>query len=178
MDERLAALNMTSADIDWIVFSHMDFDHTSGLEHLREAKHVMASEKELADSKRYFYRYVQKNWAFAKVETFPFENTGIGPVGQSLDFFGDGSVIFVNTPGHTHGLITTLVRNGEQYAALAGDTFYTAENLKRHIIPGFTVDKRLAQQSLDYMIELSKDQNCVALLANHDPAVWEQTIEL
>lgn len=178
IDRKLAADGFSVSNIDYIIFSHMDFDHTSGLELLRGAKHVMASDLEYADSKKYFYRYVKKNWAFAHIEIFSFEDSGIGPVGKSFDLFDDGSVVFVNTPGHTHGLITTLVRGREHYAAIAGDTFYTQKNLKEHIIPGFTVDKTLANKSLDYMIELASDENCIALLANHDFSIEEQIIEI
>lgn len=179
VDEKLAALGLSDQDIDCIVFSHMDFDHTSGLEHLRRAKRILASQEEYADSGKYFFRYVKSNWAFANVEPFAFAKTGVGPVGKSFDLFGDGSVVFVNTPGHTHGLVTTLVTGADgKYAAIAGDTFYTQENLRRHIIPGFTVSRTLAEKSLDYMLALSADPNCVALLANHDPEVMEQIITL
>ncbi|MCH3973189.1 MAG: N-acyl homoserine lactonase family protein [Oscillospiraceae bacterium] len=178
IDKKLEALGMTAADLSYIVFSHMDFDHTSGLELLKGAKHVMASAEEYADSKRYFFRYVKSNWSFAKIEPFVFQKTGIGPVGKSYDLFGDGSVVFVNTPGHTHGLVTTLVQSGGKYAAIAGDTFYTQKNLREHIIPGFTVDRALAEKSLDYMLALAADPNCIGLFANHDPEVKEQVISL
>lgn len=179
VDEKLAALGLRDADIGCIVFSHMDFDHTSGLEHLRRAKRVMASEEEYADSGKYFFRYVKSSWDFMPIETFSFAETGIGPVGKSFDLFGDGSVVLVNTPGHTHGLVTTLVTGADgHYAAIAGDTFYTQENLKQHIIPGFTVNRALAEKSLDYMLTLAADPNCTALLASHDPERKEQIITL
>lgn len=95
----LERLGLQALDLDYIFFSHMDFDHTSGLRLVKDAKHIMAEEEEIADSKRYFYCYVKTNWDFADVQPFLYEDTGIGPVGKSYDVFGDGSVVLVNTPG-------------------------------------------------------------------------------
>jgi N-acyl homoserine lactone hydrolase len=177
-DCRLAALGLAPSDLDYIVFSHMDFDHTSGLENLQGARHVIASEEEYADARRNPFRYDRSTWSFADIETFRFSQTGIGPVGKSCDLLGDGSILLVSTPGHSHGLVTTLVRSGFRYVALAGDTFYTQRNLLEHRIPGFTVDRRLAEYSLDYMYCLKDDPDCIGLFANHDPSVKAQIIEL
>ena len=43
-------------------------------------------------------------WDGINFETFNFEDTGIGPVGKSYDFFGDGSIELINIPRHTSGL--------------------------------------------------------------------------
>lgn len=178
VDHRLAELGLSPEDIDCILFSHMDFDHTSGLRLVRDAKRIMAAKEEIADSKKYFFRYVKANWSFAKVEPFEYEDTGIGPVGRSHDVFRDGSVVLVNTPGHTHGLFSAVIHNGGKYVVLAGDSAYTQKSVREKIIPGFTVDKKLAEKSLEWICRCAKDENCLLVAANHDPAIREQTIEL
>lgn len=178
IDCKLSVLGLTPADIDCVFFSHMDFDHTSGLRLVREAKRIMASEEELADSKKYFFRYVKTNWNFANVEPFHYEKTGIGPVGKSYDVFRDGSVILVNTPGHTHGLFSVKLSARGRYVVLAGDAAYTGESLERRVIPGFTVDMDAARQSLGWLCQCAQDPNCLLVAANHDPAIQEQTLEL
>ena len=178
IDCKLAKLGLTDRDIDYIFFSHMDFDHTSGLRLVQNAKHIMASEEEIKDSKKYFFRYVKTNWDFSNIKGFHYDNTGIGPVGKSFDVFGDGSVVLVNTPGHTNGLFTAIIKNDSHYVALAGDTVYTQKSWEDKIIPGFTVNKKLAQKSLHWICSLVEDPNCIAVLANHDPKIKEQIIEL
>ena len=178
VDYHLAELGLCPADLDCIFFSHMDFDHTSGLRLVKGAKRIMASKEEIADSKKYFLRYVKPNWSFAKVEPFVYENTGIGPVGRSYDVFHDGSVVLVNTPGHTHGLFSVVIQNGEKYIVLAGDTIYTQRSIQEKRIPGFTVDKRLAEKSLEWICQCAADENCLLVAANHDPAIGEQVVEL
>ena len=156
----------------------MDFDHTSGLCLVREAKRIMAAREELEDSRKYFFRYVKTNWNFANVEPFEYENTGIGPVGRSYDVFGDGSVVLVNTPGHTHGMFSAVVSGGGKYVVLAGDSVYTQRSIREKLIPGFTVNAKLAEKSLEWVCQCAADENCLLAAANHDPEVEEQTIEL
>ena len=178
IDCKLKSLGLSPRDLDCVFFSHMDFDHTSGLRLVKDAKRIMAAKEEIEDANKYFFRYVKSNWDFAKVEPFYYESTGIGPVGKSYDVFGDESVLLVNTPGHTHGLFTVIVKNNEQYIALAGDAIYTGKSIREKLIPGFTVDKALARKSLAWLCEIIQDPNCLGVFANHDPVVQEQTIKL
>lgn len=174
----LKALGIKPADIDYIFFSHMDFDHTSGLRLVRDAKHIMAAKEEIADSKKYFFRYVKANWSFADVQPFEYSKTGIGPVGRSYDVFGDGTVLLVNTPGHSHGLFSAKITGKEKYVLLAGDAVYTQKSIEEKIIPGFTVDAGLAKKSVDYVCECATDPKCLLVAANHDPTITPQTIKL
>ena len=178
VDCKLNKLGLTAKDIDYIFFSHMDFDHTSGLRLVKDAKHIMASEEEIKDSQKYFFRYVKSNWEFTNIEAFCYQETGIGPVGKSYDVFGDGTVVLVNTPGHSHGLFTAIIKHDNKFVALAGDTIYTQKSIEEKLIPGFTVDKRLAKQSLEWICSLTKDKECIGVLANHDPEIREQIIDL
>ena len=178
VDDKLSEHNLRAQDLDYVFFSHMDFDHTSGLCLVREAKRIMAAREELEDSRKYFFRYVKTNWNFANVEPFEYENTGIGPVGRSYDVFGDGSVVLVNTPGHTHGMFSAVVSGGGKYVVLAGDSVYTQRSIREKLIPGFTVNAKLAEKSLEWVCQCAADENCLLAAANHDPEVEEQTIEL
>ena len=178
IDCKLRRLGLVANDLDYVFFSHMDFDHTSGLRLVKDAKQIMAAKEEIKDSNKYFFRYVKSTWDFATIEPFQYENTGIGPVGKSYDVFGDGSILLVNTPGHSHGLFTAIIKNTESTIALAGDAIYTRRSIKEHLIPGFTVDKKLARKSLTWICELAEEKNCLGVFANHDPEIEEQVIEL
>lgn len=178
IDCKLQNLGFTPSDIDYVFFSHMDFDHTSGLRLVKDAKRIMAAKEEIADSKKYFFRYVKSNWSFANVQPFEYTQTNIGPVGKSFDVFGDGSIVLVSTPGHSHGLFSVKITRSDKYVLLAGDAVYTQKSIQERIIPGFTVDRALAAKSVDYICECYADPNCLLVAANHDPAIEEQIIEL
>lgn len=65
IDCKLKKIGVAPSDIDYIFLSHMDFDHTSGLRLVMEAKHIKAAKEEIADSRKYFYRYVKSTWDFS-----------------------------------------------------------------------------------------------------------------
>lgn len=178
VDCRLADLGLSPSDIDYVFFSHMDFDHTSGLRLVKDSRRIMAAQEEIDDSRKYFFRYVKTNWNFAHVEAFSYENTGIGPVGKSYDVFQDGTIVLVNTPGHTHGMFSARIQKNGKYVILAGDSVYTQKSIADKIIPGFTVSKKLAQKSVEWICRCAEDENCLLVAANHDPAIREQTIVL
>mgnify|MGYP006373336073 FL=1 len=179
VDCKLKKVGIAPTDIDYIFFSHMDFDHTSGLRLVQDAKHIMAAREEIADSRKYFFRYVKSTWKFTRIEPFDYVQTGIGPVEKSYDVFGDGSILLINTPGHSHGLFSAKITgDGGSYVVLAGDTAYTQKSFRERIIPGFTVDTKLAKKSLAWVCDCAADPHCRLVATNHDPSVKEQVIEL
>ncbi|MGN1052602.1 MAG: N-acyl homoserine lactonase family protein [Candidatus Scatosoma sp.] len=178
VDKKLADLGFAASDLDYVVFSHLDFDHTSGLELVQDAKCIMASDAEIKDADKYFFRYVKNNWNFANISVFSFEDTGIGPVGKSYDLFNDGTLLLVNTPGHSHGHTSAVVKNDENFIVIAGDCAYTHASWQEMRLPGFTVNKKLAEKSLEWIKETAQNEKCVAVLANHDFEIKEQTITI
>ncbi|MEA4911000.1 MAG: N-acyl homoserine lactonase family protein [Oscillospiraceae bacterium] len=179
VDSKLKAMQILPEDIDGVYFSHMDFDHTSGIPLVNGAKRFFAAREELSDANRYFFRYVKSCWRGVNVESFDYGNSGVGPVGSSYDVFGDGSVLLVNTPGHSHGHFSVKVTSADgKYVILAGDGVYTQKSIRERIIPGFTVDTALAKKSVDWICECAADENCLLVAPNHDPDIPEQTIEL
>lgn len=160
-------------------FSHLDFDHTSGIPLISGAKRFCAAKAEVEDSKRYFFRYVKENWKNVSMETFEFQDSSVGPVHQSYDVFGDDSVLLVSTPGHTHGHFSVKItgKNGK-YIILAGDSVYTQQSIKKRIIPGFTVNQTMAGKSVDWICECAINEKCLLIAPNHDPEIIEQTLEV
>jgi len=179
VDSKLQSLQVHPEDIDCVYFSHMDFDHISGIPLVKGAKRFSTAREELSDANRYFFRYVKANWQSVKVESFDYENSAIGPVGKSYDVFDDGSVLLVNTPGHSHGHFSVKVTGTDgRYVILAGDSVYTQRSIKEHIIPGFTVDKSLAKKSVEWICKCAADEKCLLVAPNHDTETPEQTIKL
>lgn len=178
IDSKLAALGLKAADIDRLFISHMDFDHTSGLRLVKDAKDIRTSEEEWRACSRPSLRYVDTWTGICEVKTFAYEHTGLGPVGRSYDVFGDGSLQLVHTPGHSRGLFSALIRGRDSYIVLGNDAAYLPESFSEHIIPGFCVDKNLANRSLDWLIERKNDSACLGVFVNHDPNIKEQMLEV
>jgi N-acyl homoserine lactone hydrolase len=98
-------LGLKDSDIDAVYFSHLDFDHTSGICLVKNAKAFYASSEEIADARKNRIRYVDTWTGIVDIKPFEYENSGIGPVGKSFDVFGDGTVILVNIPGIVMGFL-------------------------------------------------------------------------
>lgn len=137
----------------------------------------MTSKEEYEEAKREKLRYAPNSLKGIDFKIFEFKD-GIGPVKKSYDLFNDGTVILIKTPGHSLGHTSIMVKVNEKYIIIAGDAAYTNDSLTKRIIPGLTANKKLAYQSIDYLIESEKDPNCLGVFANHNPCVGEISLFL
>ena len=81
-----------------------------------------------------------------------------------VDFWGDGSLLVLHTPGHTPGSISLLARTTEGGMLFTGDTSHTLWGWERGIEPGsFTLDHGENARSLARLRELADA---------HDLTVW------
>ncbi|MGA9524890.1 MAG: MBL fold metallo-hydrolase [Myxococcaceae bacterium] len=118
--------------VQWIVLSHLHWDHASGLPDfpgvpvwVPESERAAAASGEPPAFLSSQYRGV-KDW-----RTVRFEHGPILGFPRSQDVFGDGSVVLVplagHTPGHT-GMLLTLA-DGSRYL-FTGDVTWTAEGVR------------------------------------------------
>jgi glyoxylase-like metal-dependent hydrolase (beta-lactamase superfamily II) len=178
IDEQLAKMNIKISDIDYVILSHLHTDHASGLKLVKDAKKILVSDLEVQDTNKYPIRYAKSMWEGVPLTTFSFKDTSFGPVGRSYDLFDDGSVILVNTPGHTNGLVTTLIRKEDRYVVMFSDTGYAEKSWKQMISPGTALDKEQARKSLEWIKEMSSQKECIESLANHDVDIKPHVIIL
>ncbi|MCD8049992.1 MAG: N-acyl homoserine lactonase family protein [Clostridia bacterium] len=171
IDCRLKEMGIEASDIDFIFLSHLDFDHTGGLAAMSTAKNIMTSEEEIEDAEKYHLRYDKNNWSGVELKPFRYNWTEIGPANKSYDVWGDGSVLLIKTPGHTHGMFSAVVSQGDKFAVLTSDAVYTVRSRRERIIPGITVDKEEAAKSLKWVCDFDKDRDCILIAANHDPEI-------
>ncbi len=176
--EQLEKLNIKPKDIDYVIMTHLHTDHASGLRQLKDAKKILVSRDELQDTQKFPIRYVKSMWEGIDFETFDFKENGIGPVGESFDLFGDKSIELVKIPGHTSGLTAIKINVGEKFVLLYSDGGYAKKSWQEMIPPGTALDENLAMKSLEWIRQMSLDENCVESLANHDADVVPHEIIL
>ncbi|HAT55459.1 MAG TPA: MBL fold metallo-hydrolase [Lactobacillus sp.] len=177
--EQLATLGYQPSDIDYLMLSHLHSDHASGLKLVKDAKHILTSEPEWQAAQHDKMRYISKMWDGVNVQTFDYEHSQLGPFHQSFDLFGDGSVQFVATPGHSAGLSATIVTGKDgQEVVLAADVGYAQESWEKMVTPGIVVDRKAAIESLAWIKQEAAKPNVVEALANHDTKVMPHVITL
>lgn len=178
--EQLAAMGIKPEDLHTVLLTHLDADHTSGLRSLKNAQRLLISEEERWWWIRTVYKLRQPEspWMDLPLETFWFKGTMDGPLWWSYDLFGDETVTLVCLPGHTDGMIGLKIKNGKKFVILTTDAAYSEASWRDMILPGFGFNPKSMEKSLKWIAEQAADPDCVAVIANHDPAVQPQVIEL
>lgn len=182
VDERLESMGISPRDLDLVLLSHLDCDHANGLSLLKEAKDILVSQKELESALmgglENKIRFQPAWWEDTGIHTFSWNDTQ-GPAGKSFDVFRDGSVEMINIPGHTEGLCALKLKNkAGKFVLLVADGGYAKKSWQDMIQSGIAVNRKKQKESLEWIREQAMDPDCLACLANHDPQVKEQIIEL
>lgn len=179
IDERLQELGYKPSDIDYLLLSHMHCDHVSGLKQVKDAKNILVSQPEWKIANRLPMVYLPHEWKGVTVQTYQYDHSNIGPFDESFDLFGDGSIVQIHTPGHAAGMSATIIKGSDdKYVLLAADTGYAARSWEKMITPGICTSRKDAITSLGWIREQAHSKDCIAAIANHDPEVDAQIIEL
>lgn len=178
ISEQLSVLGIKQEDIKYIVLSHLDTDHVSGLKLVERAQNILASPYEWSSANKLGLRYKPQMWKGINIGTIQFQNSGIGPQGLSFDLFGDGRIELIHAPGHSKGGIVTKIENNGKYVLLTGDCGYATKSWKEMILPGLYYNKKIMVNSLLWVQQMAASPNCVKALATHDPNIEPHIIEL
>jgi glyoxylase-like metal-dependent hydrolase (beta-lactamase superfamily II) len=162
---RLQSIDRDPGKIDYIINSHLHFDHCGGNALLPNATMV-----------------VQRNeWAAARdPETaakvgFDVKDFDTGqPVRQvdgEHDLFGDGRITCLPTHGHTPGHQSLRLRLDSGEIVLAGDACYFCRTLQERRLPRFVWDREAMHASLDKLAAL--EGSGARIFFGHDPEFWK-----
>ncbi len=84
------------------------------------------------------------------------------------DVFGDGSVVIINTPGHTPGHHSLLVQlKGMGNVLITGDLSHFRENYDSNGIPTFNTDRAASLASIDRFKQIAKNRKATVII-QHD----------
>lgn len=178
VDEQLQALGIKPRDLDYVFLSHLDVDHVSGIQLVKEAKNILTSREELESAMKGDIRYAKSLWKDVDLQAFEMQPSANGPFGRSYDVFGDGTVVLVDVSGHTKGMSATLIQNNGKFVLLTGDCGYAKDSWEKMRLPGPLYDKERMKKTLEWVREMSQKEGCIEILATHDPEVKPHVITL
>lgn len=178
INEQLAKIGIKPSDIDYVVLSHLHSDHVSGLKLVSDAKNILTSEEELRSANKDKLRYVHHMWEGVDVKTFQMTPSEYGPKRRSFDLFGDDSVVFTHVPGHTEGIVATIIQKNGKFVLLTSDCGFAKKSWEQMLLPGVIVNKGEFIESLNWEKEMAQKTNCISAIANHDADVKPHVIEL
>ncbi|KAJ6469875.1 beta-lactamase-like protein [Mycena sanguinolenta] len=113
---------ITPAEVEKVVISHVHFDHIGDHPPFTKATFVLGRRSKTWLDDGYpgnpnsiilSESTLMDRTVFLNLDNF---KTSIGPFPHALDFFGDGSVYILDTPGHCHGQINVLARTSSDGA--------------------------------------------------------------
>jgi len=165
---RLESLEVDPADINYLVSSHLHFDHCGGHELIPNACHIIQ----------------QREWEAAHVPELRAANHynpadfdhGHGRIEArgEHDIFGDGTVVCMPTYGHTPGHQSLVLQTETGPVVLCGDACYLRQSLEEMRLPApIAVNDELAMR--DSLTRLKALQSSGArLMFGHDPEFWAE----
>jgi N-acyl homoserine lactone hydrolase len=162
--EQLAQLNLKPEQIKFVGISHYHGDHAGQAASFPDATLLIGKGDwdVLTDAK--------PNPA-ANAANFAHWISGGGkfdPVSGDKDIFGDGSVIMLNTPGHTPGHHSLLVKLAEKGNVLiTGDLAHFRENYDSNGVPTFNTNRADTLASLDRFKQLAANLKATVII-QHD----------
>ena len=167
IDRQLQKFGYKPDDVKYVILSHLHYDHAGNMSLFPKATHIVQRD-ELKfgwwPDKFYNGAYVLKD--IEKTRDFKFlELTG------DFDVFGDGSLVVLDTKGHTVGHQSLKVRLPKTGTViLTGDAIYTTEN-ENGVAPGLTISLKDSFASVDRLKRIRDAENG-QLWFSHDPAQY------
>jgi len=168
-----------------VILSHSHWDHAGGILDFPEAKIGVAAAE--MDVIRHPMRGPGGSWASQigrasiQWDLLKFQPQPYRGYAQSLDLFGDGTVVLVPMPGHTPGSIGMFltVDSGQVYFFI-GDVAWTVEAVKAGA-PKFWAAAALVdchalqtQSSLEHLRDLMLKDPALVLLPAHDSVTQDR----
>ena len=162
---KLESIDRDPGKIDFIITSHLHFDHAGGNEFVPNAT-VIVQRREWevgmspdGESKFGFYKVdFDKGHKVKQVE-------------GEYDVFGDGSVVCIPTYGHTPGHQSLRVRTEKGEIVLTGDSCYFCRTLRERRLPVRVFNREQMLDSLDRLEALEKGG--AKLIFGHDSEFWK-----
>ena len=179
---QLPRLGFKPSDVRNAVVSHLHWDHAGGMRDFPQA-HFFVGRREWDFASNLSKGALFKN-AFIKEQIYgagldielietdprkPFKNFP-----ASYDLFGDGSMIMVDLPGHSPGLMGMFLTmpSGRRFL-FSADTFYFPEGLEERLPKSALMQSLVSEgpeagASIDRVYELMKSDSQLEIVGSHD----------
>jgi len=160
------------AKLNGVFLTHMHIDHVMGGTDLGKEIPIYTGPKE-STSTAFINMFVQGSTndllgEGKTIQELEFSNTDSELGLSTLDFFGDGSLIVLYSPGHTPGSLAFLVHSTNGLQLVLGDTCHTTFGWQNNVPPGdFTADRDKNRNSLNALQLIAKKFKDIKIHPGH-----------
>ncbi|MEU0374993.1 N-acyl homoserine lactonase family protein [Streptomyces sp. NPDC006283] len=164
IDRQLERLGHRTADVKYVVYSHLHLDHAGGMSYFPDAIHVAQH-----DELRHAWwpdRWTARGYAFRDYRDC--RDFDFLELSGDTDLFHDGTVRLLRTGGHTpghQGMILDLPQHGR--IGLMGDAAHLKESVDRDI--PMVSDWNVQEKLLTFGTLRALDRAGVRVFLSHDP---------
>ncbi len=163
---RLESLEVDPKSINYMINSHLHFDHCGGNFAVPNATMVVQKREWQAGQDADLIQSV----GYAKHDYDLGHD--VMEVGGEHDLFGDGSVTCVPTYGHTPGHQSLRVKLDSGDVLLCGDACYLRRSLEEMRLPRFLHDREAMLKSFQLIKDLKA--RGARIFYGHDPDFWKE----
>ena len=177
--EQLIQQGISPDTIKTIVLSHLHWDHASGIKDFPSANIVTTNEEysfaTTEDAHSPAFLKSQYNGSAIRWDFLNFEKKPYKCFDEYVDYFGDGSVVFVKLVGHTKGSLGMFLTTSEgKQFFFTGDTTWSLEGFlnpsPKHFFPSMYVDleKERLNETIISIHHLMKKDTALIVVPAHD----------
>ena len=161
---RLASVDLDAGKVDYLINSHLHFDHTGGNALLPNATVVV--------QRREWEAGIDAELAAANYYDEQDYRTGqeVKLVDGEHDLFGDGTIVCLPTFGHTPGHQSLRLQLDGGPVVLTGDACYLRRTLEELHLPSVVYDEQAMLRSLHSLRALQRQG--ARIFYGHDPEFW------
>ena len=161
--DQLAKLGLKPEQINYVGISHFHADHTGQVASFPQSMLLIGKGD---------WDAINAPKPAAGVNAPPFAHwiSGGGKVEPQIndkDVFGDGTVIILNTPGHTPGHHSLLVKLNNRSFLITGDLVHFHENYVTNGVPWFNASRADTLASIDRFKQLESNFKATVII-QHD----------
>jgi N-acyl homoserine lactone hydrolase len=152
IDRQMRGLGYDPAGVKYVILSHLHLDHVGCMHLFPDATFIVRRQELRAAWWPDAYEWGYDFDGLLRTRTFRY----LQPADtQDFDVFGDGSLVCIDTKGHTEGhqsLVVSLTESGK--IVLVGDAAQVNENLTEKVPPGMSWSSQHAVQSIEKLQHL------------------------
>jgi glyoxylase-like metal-dependent hydrolase (beta-lactamase superfamily II) len=169
-----AILARQPVPLSGVLLTHLHLDHVLGLPDVPKGTPLYTGPKETSPTSlvNALQRGTYENLFAGHAPTTELDTShgvSIGAVKRAIDFFGDGSLWVIASPGHTPGSLAFLAKTTRGPVLFTGDTSHTRWGWEHQVEPGsYTGDHATNRDSLGQLASITKELPSLMVMTGHE----------